>query len=163
MPGLLFLTPFFWAPEDELCKAAAERDAPPPRRACPEGYKERLKRWVEQQPGGPGKLDRRLQGPQDAVVRWVYCKAWRRAPAARAEEGAAGGGDPPRGLWKRVQGVCEWWEHDDGACTWDAPPEAARAALPNAPQSPWKRVQDVCVWWESEDGTASWEPPAAEA
>ena len=76
-PGLLFLTPCLWESADKM-KACAERlksagIAKLPKRSCPEGYKERLRRWVEQQ---PGKLDSRAHHPE-MWEDWVYKKGKR--------------------------------------------------------------------------------------
>ena len=59
-------------------KACAERlksagIAKLPKRSCPEGYKERQRRWVEQQ---PGKLDSRTHHPE-MWEDWVYKKGKR--------------------------------------------------------------------------------------
>ena len=73
-PGLLFLTPLLWESAEKM-KACAERlksagIAKLPKRSCPEGYQERLRRWVEQQ---PGKLDSRAHHPE-MWEGWVYQK-----------------------------------------------------------------------------------------
>jgi hypothetical protein len=85
-PGLLFLAPLLWEPASALaacaerlkCEGVAEL---PTQRSCPEGYKERLRRWVEQQPGRTGKLDKRLLDPAEWET-WVYDKEWAGPPAS---------------------------------------------------------------------------------
>ncbi len=85
-PGLLFLAPLLWEPASALaacaerlkCEGVAEL---PTQRSCPEGYKERLRRWVEQQPGRTGKLDKRLLDPAEWKT-WVYDKEWAGPPAS---------------------------------------------------------------------------------
>ena len=137
----------------------------------------RLRRWVAQQPGGAGKLDRRLRDPTSSEGAWVYSKEWE-GPApggAEAEEGGAAVAEeaeavvePPL-LWKRVVDPSDgavWYENlRDGSTRWELPPggalaaETAAAAAPPAQQ--WQRVvdpSDGAVYWRHSDGSTSWDP-----
>jgi len=107
-PGLLFITPLLWETAEQLKAAAArlksEGVAKLPKRTCAEGYKVRLHRWVEQQPGGAGKLDKRMHNSREcAQVRegWAYNKEWEGGAVAAGkgadEEGSGEGAEEGTG------------------------------------------------------------------